>query len=320
MPTDSPMPDPIGRNAMSWRRLGYLGVVRFSGPDAAAFLQGQVSNDTRRLRDGQPLLAAYSTPQGRVLAIMHLLPHSSGILALLPREVVLPTVERLRRYVLRAKVTIEDLSDQFSVSGRWLADAGGEPYREVDTIGVGRVGPDATRLWAVGSTSALTDAGFCEAASADAGAVAAHDRDSEWRLADIRAGLPQIHAATREMFVAQMLNLDLVDGISFNKGCFTGQEIIARTQHLGRIKRRLFRLRLPAGTWTVSQSITLADGRTGRLTEVEGTDAGYEALAVLPLKQAGASDEGAADAAGSEQSGTAVDAVILPLPYALTSP
>ena len=89
-----------------------------------------------------------------------------------------------------------------------------------------------------------------------------------WRLADIRAGLPQIYAATREMFVAQMLNLDLIDGISFTKGCFTGQEIIARTQHLGRIKRRLHRLRLPAGTWAVGQAVHLTDGRSGRLTEL----------------------------------------------------
>ena len=144
-----------------------------------------------------------------------------------------------------------------------------------------------------------------------------------WRLADIRAGLPQIYAATREMFVAQMLNLDLIDGISFTKGCFTGQEIIARTQHLGRIKRRLHRLRLPAGTWMVGQAVHLTDGRSGRLTELAAAGAGFEALAVLTLETGGdpaaatsaAEDKSVGGAAGS----TLVDATELPLPYSLRS-
>ena len=69
-------------------RLPHLGVLRFAGPDSVSFLQGQVSNDTRRLTEGAPLLAAYSSPQGRVLAVMHLLPHSTGVVAILPRELV----------------------------------------------------------------------------------------------------------------------------------------------------------------------------------------------------------------------------------------
>jgi len=98
--------------------LPHIGVLRFAGPEAASFLQGQLSNDTRRLSGGAPLLAAYSSPQGRVVALLHLLPHSTGIMALLPREIVLPTLERLRKFVLRAKVTIADVSDQFSVIGQ----------------------------------------------------------------------------------------------------------------------------------------------------------------------------------------------------------
>src|SRR3984885_3879598 len=89
-------------------RLLHLGLLRFTGPDSSSFLQGQVSNDTRRLSAGDPLLAAYSSPQGRVLAVMHLLPHSSGIAAILPSELVPPTLDRLRKFVLRAKVQMED--------------------------------------------------------------------------------------------------------------------------------------------------------------------------------------------------------------------
>src|ERR1700682_6530991 len=127
-------------------RLSQFGLVRFSGPDNLSFLQSQLSNDTNRLTAGAPLLAAYSTPQGRVVAILHLLPYSSGIMAILPHEIVLPTIERLRKYVLRAKVRIEDVSDQFAVFGRNGIDArpadglptpdAGHAYVEREGIGV----------------------------------------------------------------------------------------------------------------------------------------------------------------------------------------
>jgi folate-binding Fe-S cluster repair protein YgfZ len=108
-----------------------------------------------------------------------------------------------------------------------------------------------------------------------------------------------------------MLNLDLLDGISFTKGCYTGQEIIARTQHLGRIKRRLHRLLLPSGTWSIGQALHLSDGRQGRLTEVIDSGGRIEALAVLteePSAPLGL-DPGTAE--------IAVHATELPLPYPL---
>jgi tRNA-modifying protein YgfZ len=292
-------------------RLPHLGVLRFTGPDSVSFLQGQVSNDTRRLTEGRPLLAAYSSPQGRVLALMHLLPHSTGVVAILPRELVLPTLEALRKFVLRAKVKIEDASEQLSVSGQHgtshLRSAGvaaaenGSQYVETDDVGVGAVSRDAGRYWVIGSAEKLAKQGLAgDLLQAD---EIAHD----WRLADIRTGLPQIYLATREAFVAQMLNLDLLDGISFSKGCYTGQEIIARTQHLGRIKRRLYRLQLPLGEWSVGQALRLTDGRSGRLTEVVRTGGGFEALAVLNMESG--EGESAAD--------SAVAATQLPLPYEL---
>jgi len=330
---------PAGNAAPSLGRLSQFGLARFSGPDNLSFLQGQLSNDTNRLTVGAPLLAAFSTPQGRVVAVLHLLPHSRGVMAILPHEIVLPTVERLRKYVLRAKVRIEDVSDQFAVFGRNGIDASpadGLPvpeaahtYVERDGIGVARLGSDrqpslTNRYWVIGTAQDLTAQGIVSLATEEPRV------EQAWRLADIRAGLPQIYAATREMFVAQMLNLDLIDGISFTKGCFTGQEIIARTQHLGRIKRRLHRLRLPAGTWAVGQAVHLTDGRSGRLTELAEVGAEFEALAVLTLETGsatagstagaagtGAVATGAEDAVGGAASSTLVDAAELPLPYAL---
>jgi folate-binding protein YgfZ len=295
--------------------LTHLGLLRFSGPDAITFLQGQVSNDTRPLSGGTPVLAAYSTPQGRVDAVLRLVPHSSGVLAVLPRDLAQSTLERLRKYVMRSKVKIENVSETFAVIGLSRSEASTvadlprpdatHAYVEQNGIGVTQVGHDAERLWVVGEASALeavarhvatraADPAAPDRAPADASAAAsATAAENAWRLADIRAGLPQVYAATQEQFVAQMLNLDLIDGISFTKGCYTGQEIIARTQHLGRIKRRLFRIGLPeGGNWAVGQSLQLADGRSARLTEVARTDNGYEALAVLTL-EAAAGDAGA---------------------------
>ena len=294
--------------------LPHLGVLRFTGPDAISFLQGQVSNDTRRLADGRCLLAAYSSPQGRVLALMHLLPHSSGIIAILPQELVAPTMEALRKFVLRAKVKIEDPGELFSVAGAHgesqLAAAGlgapqsGTEYLETDEIGVAGVHRDSSRYWVIGAAKGVAERGL-------AGDTHAEEIEHDWRLADIRAGLPQIYLATREAFVAQMLNLDVLDGISFSKGCYTGQEIIARTQHLGRIKRRLYRLRLPHGEWRIGQSFRLTDGRAGRLVEAIRSDGSVEALAVL-------TDAGAVSARESaDGDAAAVAASPLPLPYAI---
>ena len=291
-------------------QLPHLGILRFTGPDAQSFLQGQVSNDTRRLAENRGLLAAYSSPQGRVLALMQLLPHSGGVAAILPRELISPTMEALRRFVLRAKVKMEDGGDALSVAGlhgaEGLRSAGidapsGGLYIERDGIGVAAVNGDGSRHWVVGPAQTLAQRGL-------AGHPSQADKiERHWRLADIRAGLPQIYLATREIFVAQMLNLDLLDGISFSKGCYTGQEIIARTQHLGRIKRRLYRLRLPPGDWRIGHPLHLSDGRTGRIVEAVRVGDGFEVLAVLNL-QASAAD-------GDEAVSAAVAATPLSLPY-----
>jgi tRNA-modifying protein YgfZ len=317
-------------------RLPYLGVLRFTGPDSLSFLQGQVSNDTRRLAENRSMLAAFSSPQGRVLALMHLLPHSGGVIAVLPRELVLPTLEGLRRFVLRAKVKIEDAGELLSVAGvhgsRRLQSAGfaeaadnaerAGGYTEKAGVGVAAVNHDTGRYWVVGAAEKLAEHGL----GGEPFQVELIEQD--WRLADIRAGLPQIYLPTREAFVAQMLNLDLLDGISFSKGCYTGQEIIARTQHLGRIKRRLYRLQLPLGEWRIGQTLHLRDGRAGRLTEIIRSGGGYEALAVLNVDvNATAVDASATAADGSPRRGSSGDgesadgapitATGLPLPYEL---
>ncbi len=287
-------------------RLGHLGLLRFTGADARSFLQGQISNDTERLAQGHSLLCAYSNAQGRVLAVLSLLPHSTGIVAILPAELVAPIAAALRKFILRSKVRIDESAAQLIVAGQHGAaglrraglpvPAGIGAYQEARGIGVARTNEPEERFWLIGAPAAL--------AALDQGSAA--QREADWRLADIGAGLPQVYAATREAFVAQMLNLDLVDGISFTKGCYTGQEIIARTQHLGRIKRRMFHLAIgkEGDALSIGQSVTVVDGRSGRVTELAQAAGGYEALAVLPLE---ASASGAMSGA----------AELLALPYSM---
>jgi hypothetical protein len=244
---------------------------------------------------------------------MHLLPHSSGVIAILPRELVVPTLAGLRKFVLRAKVKIEDAGELLSVAGlhgrHRLQSAGitapqsSTGYIEKQDIGVAAVNRDPSRFWVIGAAEKLAEHGL-------AGDILQADQiEHDWRLADIRAGLPQIYLSTSEAFVAQMLNLDLLDGISFSKGCYTGQEIIARTQHLGRIKRRLYRLLLPLGEWRIGQALQLSDGRAGRLIEAIRSGSGFEALAVLSVD--------ASTTAADGNAGAPITAAGLPLPYEL---
>ena len=299
-----------------------LGVLRIAGIDAAVFLQGQLSNDTRRLTEGKCLLAAHSSSQGRVLAVMRLIPHSSGILAIMPRDLIAATREQLSKFVLRSKVVIEDASCTITVAGCFGSNsiqAAGMPapaaagdYLEVNGLGIARLSGTIERYWVLGGSAEES-----AAATPDGSFAAA------WRRADIDAGFPQVYAATRELFVAQMLNLDLIDGISFTKGCYTGQEIIARTQHLGRIKRRMFVLRLPADDYQPGDSLTVIDGRTAKLVEVLNEAQESRALAVVSLDLGGTPD---GEAPGVATSGVAtpgvatagtmrVAAVISPPPY-----
>ncbi len=230
------------------------GAIRFSGPDARSFLQGQLTNDMRALSPDKPLLAAHCNPQGRVVAVMTLLEDGADIVALLPASMVTRTMDKLRRYVLRAKVTMNDAT--------------------ADTFAQGIRQPDTT----------------------------------EFRLQDIAAGLPRIHAQTSETFVAQMLNLDLLGGISFDKGCYTGQEIVARAHYRGAVKRRMQRFRTLQPMELVPGSDgRLPDGRTFQVVLAAAAANGCcEFLAVAPL--AG----NAADTVG------AVAVESLPLPYALS--
>jgi tRNA-modifying protein YgfZ len=276
-----------------------LGTLRFSGAEVEKFLQGQLSNDVSKLAAGALLRAGVHNPQGRTLALLQLVRADQGdILALLPRELLPAMATHLRRYLLRAKVTISDDSTQYRVLGLASADAAGALSGR--PVGYGLAHESRALL--------------IQNALEPPPSVPLLSRE-QWRARDIAAGLAQVYSATSGQFVAQMLNLDCIDAISFTKGCYTGQEVIARAHYRGRIKRRLQRfvsraaLRLAAGDTGV-----LADGRSFRVVDAtQHADGACEFLAVAAL--AGATEE--ADEAGQGPAGGGVPVSALPLPYAL---
>lgn len=270
--------------------LPFLGVLRVSGPDALTFLQGQLTNDVRLLADGRTGLAAINTPQGRVVAVLRLRLADATVFALMPAELLEPVSSLLRRFVLRSKVQLQVAAE---LQAGWAGTGAASP-----TTGAGE--RSVTRATSSVPDVAASSAVTFEYAPGRQVIVAAADAwrsitgsdplpvhggvQDQWLALDIADGLPQIFAATSGAFVPQMLNLDLLDAISFTKGCYTGQEIVARTQHLGRIKRRLCRYRLPPGPAPEPLAGLFLDStKVAEVVMSANLDSGVELLAVTNL-------------------------------------
>lgn len=208
-----------------------LCVLQFQGADAVSFLHAQVSNDLEHLAADRACIAAYCTAKGRSLATMVLWrEQDETVYALVRRDLSEALIKRLRMFVLRSKVTISlaelqvyGVADQSTAQAVWnLQRDGGDTLIQApgDLDGLNRhwrisLQPDAT----------------------------AQASDGRWETADILAGLPWIGADTQDLFIPQTLNLDLIDGINFKKGCYPGQEVVARSHYRGTIKRRMMAAR-----------------------------------------------------------------------------
>jgi tRNA-modifying protein YgfZ len=279
-----------------------LGVLAARGADALTFLQGQLSNDTTLLTPDALQLSGYHTPQGRVIALLRLTaPAPDQVLAVLPRELVAPVVTRLKRYVLRAKVQITDETERWQLLG-CRGEASGLPGSALRYP----YGHDR-QLVLVPRTEALGSAGT--------------GTREDWAAADITEGLAQVYLATSEAFVAQMLNLDLTGGIALAKGCYTGQEIIARAHYRGQVKRRMQRFATASPVpMKCGDGGTLADGRAFKVVEVAPhVDGRCEFLAVAPLLEGLAGGTEATPESASAGALAGLHAQTLALPYALPS-
>jgi folate-binding protein YgfZ len=196
-------------------------LIAVTGDDATTFLQGQLTNDVAALKVGEAQWTGWCSPKGRLIASFLLVKRADGYLAMLPAELAPAIAKKLSMYVLRSKVKIADVSAQYERAG--LVGAG---RPDLGSIEVGRNVHVAIEP-AAGSRLALLRS------ASTPGTI------QDWTLALIHAGIPTVVAATQDEFVPQMANFDLIGAVSFRKGCYTGQEIVARTQYRGILKKRM---------------------------------------------------------------------------------
>ena len=286
-----------------WTLLPALSTVAVNGSDARAFLQGQLSNDLLGLERHPGLLAAGCNRSGRVLEIMRLAGTADGVRMILPGSLVPALIARLSRFVLRASVSIADRGESFAVAG--LLDAEPDPSwspAAAAAAGLTMMVASARRVLLAGSRPALETAlaAITPATPAD------------WDHASIEDGEPTLCPQTCGLWVPQMLNLDLLGAISFTKGCYVGQEIVARTQHRGQIKRRMLRYVGPAGS-SLQPGDTLYCGETLAAQVVIAADGpgGAQLLAVVAL-------ESCTELLGSRPGGS--ELVPADLPYEIPAP
>lgn len=224
----------------------YESILCIEGADAETFLQGQTTCDVREVTHQQSRLGAICNPKGRALSSFRLIKWQDRYLMLLPTDLLPLILKRLRMFVLRAKVTLRDATEEWTVFGLsgsacplFDTDSLNLPAHQIRTDAQScRIRPTDTSDRILLITKTSEELAVCEKIKAQG--IPEAD-PSLWHLFDIQDGLPHLGHETQEMFVPQMINLDLLQGISFKKGCYTGQEIVARMHYLGNLKKRMYR-------------------------------------------------------------------------------
>lgn len=270
--------------------LSHLGLVDVSGADAQAFLQAQLSCDVNGLGRTQASLGAYCSPKGRMLASFLVWPEADGYSFALARSLVEPTIKRLRMFVLRAKVVLGDRSDE-----RILLGASGPSAEGALRASVGLV-PEAHHRVAHGADSTIVRVApnrFLVATSPERaqslwGELAPVLRPVGtpcWEWLDIREGIPLVTARTQDELVPQMANLEILGGVSFQKGCYPGQEVVARTQYRGKSARRMFLARVEGAEPAAGDPLfseALGDQASGIVVNVApAPEGGHDVLVVV---------------------------------------
>jgi tRNA-modifying protein YgfZ len=289
-------------------RLDDWGLIRAVGDDARSFLHGQLTQDMLGLSAGQARLAGYCSAKGRLLASFVVWQRNpSELLLACSADLLAATLKRLSMFVLRARCRLSDASAEiplYGIAGALPAEVPGAPWMRAEHAGADLVRlPDAAGvarcLWAGAEPPTLP------ALSADA-----------WRWLEVQSGVPRIVAASVEQFVPQMVNLELVGGVNFQKGCYPGQEVVARSQYRGTLKRRAFLFDSDAAA-APGQEIFAANDPgqpAGQVALAAPTPDGSGRWAVLAETKIAAVDEGAALHLASPDGPSLARR---PLPYAL---
>lgn len=305
-----------------------LGLIALTGDEAGSFLHNQLTNDVAQLPLDQTRLAGYCSPKGRLLATLLMWKSDQTIFLQLPRTIQVTVQKRLQMFVMRAKAKLTDVTDNYAVIGLggavvgaalapWFTDLPPVPYAKIDNAsgtlircsdanGVARYQWIASQEIAIAAWTTLSET------------LPVVD-DRVWRLGQIQAGIAQITLATQEQFVPQMINYEVVGGVNFKKGCYPGQEIVARSQYLGKLKRRAVlanvdAIDVVAGTEVFSSADPLQP--CGMIVNAERLDQnGKTTTCLLEIKLAALEN-------GSVHMGSASGPQLsfIPLPYAMPDP
>jgi folate-binding protein YgfZ len=224
-----------------------LGVIAVGGADAVAFLQSQLTNDVAHLAAGAMQLNGYCTAKGRLLATFHQWMHGDQVMLRLPREILPTVLKRLSMFVLRAKATLGDASaaaTTYALLGRGVAEHAERAGIALPAAPWSGTTSDGVRIDRVAHAGGL-DRFLLTLPSAAALPAWCADLprapSTAWWWSEVEAAVPTVFAATQEKFVPQMINFEVLGGVSFRKGCYPGQEVVARSQYLGKLKRRMQR-------------------------------------------------------------------------------
>ena len=286
--------------ATLFAELSGFGLIRFKGEESQQFLQGQLSCDVNSLEVGHAQYGSYNTPKGRILASFLLWRDDHGYVLQLPRCLRESIQKRLAMHILRSKVKTTDASSEYVLIG--IAGAGAEAsvkplFRQIPSIplamtpahGAHLLRLDANRFQIIASPERAPE--LRSVLSKDATPVG----ETIWGWTNIRAGIPYITPATQDQFVPQMVNLDLIGGVSFSKGCYPGQEIVARMHYLGRLKQRMYLANVAGGEAPQPgdklYSSGLAEQASGMIVNAgPSPDGGYDVLAVIHIERVNADD------------------------------
>lgn len=279
--------------------LSHYGLISVSGADAKTFLQGQFTNDVRLVTEHKSQLSAFCSAKGRVLANFRLFQINDVYFLLLPRELVKSVIDRLKMFVLMARVELEDVSDtivRIGCAGSNIEKAlTGMMDNIPDKLDSVTHQDGLSVICVVESGSSLPPQFVIIAQPEQAikcweslltSAIAVGN--DAWALLDIHAGVPTIYPTTTDMFVPQMINLQTIGGVSFEKGCYAGQEIIARMQYLGKLKRRMYLIHIdtkvsPQPADNLCIATAQGNQGIGKIVDARPARQGYDALAVIQV-------------------------------------
>ncbi len=274
-----------------------LGLIRATGPEAADFLHRLVTSDIEGLAANAAVRSALCTPKGRMLASMLIWRAGEDLLIAVAADIHAALLKKLSMYVLRSKLKLSDAGAEQVLLGL----SGPQAEAALQTLGVSVPGLMQSAQFAGGQVVRIGEYRYLLAVPTASAtetwqklATQAHPAGLHaWHWLEIIAGMPHITAATQEAFVPQMVNFELIGGVNFKKGCYPGQEIVARTQYLGKIKRRMYRARIENGAPAAGADLfapETAEQSCGQIVNVApAPQGGHEVLAVI---QSGCAEAG----------------------------